>query len=889
MRRLFLIDGNSLLYRSYYAIRQLSNSEGFSTNAIYGFILALRKLIDSESPHYLGIVFDSKGPTKRHEVYADYKATRKPMPEDLIPQVPVLKEVLTALKIPLFVKPGYEGDDILGSLAHKAHGKNVHVVIVSHDKDLYQLVDKTTSVFNPMKNLYMDGEKVQETFGVLPQQIVDVLALGGDSSDNIPGVKGIGEKTAKNLINEFGSLDNLLSNLDKIRNPRLRDKIEQSMDNLELSRRLATIEKELEFPLDLENLALSEPDYPRLTSLLQKLEFSSLLSYYLENSPKAPKEYHIVWNLDDLKSLIAKIEETKAVALDTETDSPHPTQARLVGISFSLQPGQAYYLPLGHDYPGVPTQIPKKEALKQLGSVLSDPQIKKIGQNIKYDYIVLKGEGASLEGIDLDTMVLAYLIEPNRGRHNLTLLALTYLQENTIDYHEIVGKGKNQVTMNTVDITRVAPYACQDADFALHLSQKLWPQVEASQQADLYRKIERPLIELLAAMEIWGIKADAKVLKDLSEELGEGISRLRRQIFSQCGEEFNLNSPQQLAHILFEKLQLPATKKTRKTKGFSTSLDVLQELASDFPIARDTLEYRQLSKLKSTYADALPLLINPKTQRIHTSYNQTVAATGRLSSSEPNLQNIPIRGEWGPRFRQAFVAEPGHMFLAADYSQIELRVLAHMSEDPALIDTFRQNRDIHQETAEQVFGENESLFNEEPRRRAKIINFSIIYGTSAFSLAKELGTTNSEAQVFIDRYFEKYPKVWTFLEECVDNAREKGYSETLLGRRRQVPELRQQNKLAQQAGRRIALNTPIQGTAADLMKKAMIDIWRELKQQAFQSKMILQVHDELVFEVPDSECKRLEHLVQDKMENVLPLKVPLKVHLGWGVNWDDTK
>ncbi|NOR14780.1 MAG: DNA polymerase I, partial [Candidatus Aminicenantes bacterium] len=575
MKRLFLIDGNSLLYRSYYAIRQLSNSEGFATNAIYGFILALRKLIDSESPHYLGIVFDSKGPTKRHEIYADYKANRKPMPEDLVPQVPVLKDVLTALKIPFFVKPGYEGDDILGSLAQKAHGKNLHVVIVSHDKDLYQLVDKTTSVFNPMKNLYMDGEKVRETFGVQPQQIVDVLALGGDASDNIPGVKGIGEKTAKNLINEFGSLDNLLSNLDKIRNPRLRDKIEQSMDNLELSRRLATIEKELEFPLDLENLTLSEPDYPKLTSLLQKLEFSSLLSYYLENSPKSPKEYHIVWNLDDLKGLITKIKETKAVALDTETDSPHPTRARLVGMSFSLQPGQAYYLPLGHDYPGAPTQIPKKEALKQLDSVLSDSKIKKIGQNIKYDYIVLKGEGASLEGIELDTMVLAYLIEPNRGRHNLNLLALIYLHENTIDYHEIVGKGKNQVTMNAVDITRVAPYACQDADFALHLSQKLWPQVEASRQADLYRKIERPLIEVLAAMETWGIKVDAQVLKDLSEELGEGMSRLQRQIFTQSGEEFNLNSPQQLAHILFEKLRLPATKKTRKTKGFSTSLDVL--------------------------------------------------------------------------------------------------------------------------------------------------------------------------------------------------------------------------------------------------------------------------------------------------------------------------
>jgi DNA polymerase-1 len=884
-----LIDGNSLLYRSYYAIRQLSNSEGFATNAIYGFLLALRKLIDSESPHYLGIVFDSKGPTKRHEVYPDYKATRKPMPEDLVPQVPVLHEVLDALKIPIFTKPGYEGDDILGSLTEKARGQDVHVVIVSHDKDLYQLVDETTSVYNPVRNLYMDGDMVKEAFGVRPQQIVDTLALWGDASDNIPGVAGIGEKTAKNLISEFGSLDELLSHLDKIRNPRLREKIEQSLDNLDLSRRLATIERTLDFPFDLESFSLSEPDYDKLIPLLQKLEFSSLLSQYLENSPDTQEEYHVVWTKDGLKTLIEQIKKNQAVSLDTETDSPFPTQARLVGMSFSLKAGQASYLPLGHDYPGAPSQLPKEYALKELAPVLSDHRIKKIGQNIKYDTIVLKGEGLELQGIDLDTMVLSYLIEPNWGRHNLSLLALTYLQKKVISYSEIVGKGKNEVTMNAVEVEKVVPYACQDADLALQLSQKLWPLVETAQQADLYRQIEQPLIEVLADMETWGIKVDAHVLADLSVELGEGIARLQKQIFAHSGEEFNLNSPKQLAHILFEKLQLPATKKTRKTKGFSTSLDVLQELAENFPIARDMLEYRQLSKLKSTYADALPQLINPTTQRIHTSYNQTVAATGRLSSSDPNLQNIPVRGDWGPRFRQAFVAEPGSLFLAADYSQIELRVLAHMSQDPALVETFQQDRDIHQETALQVFGENGALFEDEPRRRAKIINFSIVYGTSAFSLAKELGTTAAEAQVFMDKYFEKYPKVRTFLEDCVAEAQKKGYSETLLGRRRQVPELRQQKKLAQQAGRRIALNTPIQGTAADLMKKAMIDIWNELKQRSLQSKMILQVHDELVFEVPDSECADMEKLVREKMESVLPLEVPLKVHLGWGVNWADAK
>ncbi len=887
-KRVFLLDGNSLVYRAYYAIRNLSNSKGFATNAIFGFFSMLRKLIQQEKPDYLGVAFDSKGPTFRHKIFKDYKATRKPMPEDLIAQIPVVKDLLCALNIPYYEMPGFEGDDLLASLACQAARHRFESVIVSHDKDLYQLVDKTTLVYNIASGIYLDQKKVEETFGVRPSQVVDVLALWGDSVDNIPGVPGVGEKTAKNLIKQFGSLEGLLENIDKVKNLRIKEQIEQHKDEVEVSHHLASVQRDIKIQLDVSELKMSEPDYDKLVPLLQELEFSSILSEYMEKATQ-DNEYEIILKEEQLQALIARIKKTKFVSLDTETNSPFPSRARLVGMSFSLKPGTAYYLPLWHDYQGVPSLIPKARALDQLKAVLLDPKTKKIGQNIKYDYIVLKREGIVLQGMDLDSMVLSYLIEPNWGKHNLNRLALVYLHRKTTLFSEVVGKGKDEVTMNAVDVKKVGSYACQDADLTLQLSSILWQKVREKKLDGLYRDLELPLIEVLADMEIWGVKINPEVLASLSEELGEGLDRLKRKIYEHCGQEFNINSPQQLGYILFEKLKLPSSKKTKKTRSRSTSLGVLQDLAKNYPIARDTLDYRQLAKLKSTYADALPQLINPETQRIHTSYNQTVAATGRLSSSDPNLQNIPVKGEWGPRFRQAFVPAPGHLFLLADYSQIELRVLAHLSEDPALIDTFLHDRDIHGETASRVFGGESVLFDEELRRRAKIINFSIIYGTSAFSLAKELGTSNTEAQKFIELYFDKYPKVHEFLNGCVQEAEDKGFSETLFGRIRQIPELKQKNKAAQQAGRRIALNTPIQGTAADLMKKAMIDIWEAIKKQKLKSKMILQVHDELVFEVPKAECERLEKIVRDRMENVFPLRVPVKVHLGWGVNWAEAK
>jgi DNA polymerase-1 len=888
-KKLFLIDGNSLLYRSYYAIRRLSTSQGFPTNAIYGFINTLHKLIEQEKPYYLGIVFDTGKPTIRHQMFKAYKAHRKPMPEDLIPQMPVLKKVIKAMNIPLFEFENYEADDVLGSLARQAENKKIPAVIVSTDKDLLQLVDCTTTVFNPAKELYLDEAKVKETFGVAPSQVIDVLSLWGDPSDNVPGVPGIGEKTSKQLIGQFGSLDNLLRRLSEVKNPRLRQKIEQNRDQLELSRQLVTIERGLDVPFDLDDFALSSPDTRELAALFQQLEFTSLLAEMLQKPGEEEKDYKAVLDERSLLDLVARIRQAGFVSLDTETDSVLPTRAHLVGMSFALRPGEAFYLPLGHDYAGAPAQIPKPRAYRLLKDVLEDERIRKIGQNIKYDYIVLKREGLELRGIDQDTMILSYLLEPNWGKHNLEKLALAYLQTRATPYEEVAGKGKNELPMNAVPLEKVVPYACQDADLALALSETLWPKVKEQKLDRLYRELEQPLIELLAEMEVWGVKVDREALEELSAELGSELRSLELKIFALSGGEFNINSPQQLADVLFHKIQLQPSRRTRITKRYSTSLDILQELAPLHPLAQYALEFRQMAKLKSTYADALPLLISPETGRIHTSYNQTVTSTGRLSSSEPNLQNIPMRGEIGQRFRQAFVPEAGHLLLAADYSQIELRVLAHLSQDPALIETFSADRDIHEETARRVFGEASPQLKDELRRKAKIINFSIIYGTSAFSLAKELGTTQHDAQDFIDRYFSQHPKVREFLEETVRKAEERGFTETLYGRVRQIPELKQRDRMTQQAGRRIALNAPIQGSAADLMKKAMIDIWRELRERRLRTKIILQVHDELVFEVPTKENQLVEGLVREKMENVHPLSIPLKAHLGWGKSWGEAK
>jgi len=888
-RTVYLIDGNSLLYRSFYAIQRLSTAAGFPTNAIYGFLMTLRKLLDEAKPEYLGVVFDVPGAKVRREVYKDYKAQRKPMPDDLQKQVPKLKEVIAAYRIPVLENQAHEADDVLGSLARKAEAAEFQTVIVSTDKDLLQLVGPETRVLNPAKEILLDAAKVKEFFGAGPDQVVDVLALWGDPSDNVPGVPGIGEKTAKSLIAEFGSLENVLRNPDKIKNPRVREAIRENREALEMSRRLVTIERDLDVEFDPARFAVGEPDLEALARLFRELEFGKLLADVAPEKAPVERRYAAITSEAGLKALLARIRKAKAVSLDTETDNIFPTRARLVGMSFALEPDEAFYLPLRHDYLGAPDQISVERAFRLLRPVLEDPKVLKTGQNIKYDAIVLRREGLPLAGIDLDTMVLSYLLEPNWGKHNLDRLGLAYLQETAIPYADVAGRGKAEVTMDRVPVEKAAPYACQDADFALRLARLLWPRVEAGRLDRLYREIEQPLIEILAEMELSGVKVDEEALRRLSEELALDLSRLEKKITELAGGSFNLNSPQQLAGILFDKLQLRPSKKTRETKRYSTAVEVLEELRGQHPIIEAVVEYRQLAKLKSTYADALASLIDPATGRIHTSYNQTVAATGRLSSSDPNLQNIPARGEMGRRFRRAFVPEKGHGFLCADYSQIELRVLAHLSEDPALIDIFRGGRDIHAETAARVFGEAGALFPEESRRRAKVINFSMIYGASAFSLAKELGTSNREAQDFIDRYYARFPGVKDYLDRIVEEAKSRGFAETMFGRKRQVPELRLSDKAAQQAGRRIALNTPIQGSAADIMKKAMIDVRREMGSRGLASRMILQVHDELVFEIPEKEREPMERLVREAMERVCAFRVPLRVSIGWGPNWADAK
>jgi DNA polymerase-1 len=808
------------------------------------------------------------------------------MPDDLAVQVPKLRELLAALRVATAEFPKYEADDAIATLAARAAEKGLRTVVVTTDKDLLQIVDAATSLWNPSKERSIEAADVGDFFGIDADRVVDVLSLWGDPSDNVPGVPGIGEKTAKALIREFGSLDALLARQEEIKNPRVREKIAQNRDILELSRRLVTVRRDLPLDLDLDRFAVQEPDEKETVRLFGELEFSSLLADFVKPARPAVKDFRTILDAKALRDLAGRIAAAGAVALDTETTSAAPMEARLVGLSFSIAPGEASYLPVGHDYLGAPAQVPKDQALAILRPVLEDPKVLKTGHNIKYDLIVLEREGVRLGGVDRDTMVLSYLLEPNWGRHGLDKVALHYLRETKVPYEEVAGKGKNELTMDNVAVEKAAPYACQDAALAGELGRVLWEGVRARGLDRLYEDIERPLLGLLARMEIVGVRVDPKVLKAMSKELEGELARLEKEIHGLAGCAFNINSPRQLGDVLFHKLGLQAGRRTKVTKGFSTSIDVLEELAAVHPLPRHVLEYRQMAKLKSTYADALPQLIHPGTGRIHTSYNQTVASTGRLSSSDPNLQNIPARGTWGTRFRRAFVPDKGHVLLAADYSQVELRVLAHLSGDPTLIETFLADRDIHEETARLVFGEGAG---EDARRRAKIINFSIIYGTSAFSLARELGTSTAEAQKFIDRYFAERPKVREYLDRVVEEARERGYSETIFGRQRQVPELRAPDRVLQQAGRRIALNNPIQGSAADIIKVAMLRAARELERRKLRTRMILQVHDELVFEVPEAEKTAVEPLVREAMEGAAELAVPLLVRLGFGPNWADAK
>lgn len=888
--RLYLVDGSSYIYRAYYAIRHLSNSKGEATNAVYGFTKMLQTLINKEQPDHLAVIFDAKGPTFRKELYPDYKANRSAMPEDLVPQIPLIKEVVRAFNLPLLEQQGFEADDIIATLAKEYAADGMEVTVVTGDKDLMQIVSDRVSLLDTMKDKRSRAAEVVERFGVPPHQVLEVLGLAGDTSDNIPGVPGIGEKTASGLIAEFGDIENLLANIDKVKGKKRQENLRTFADQARLSRKLADLVYDVPVSIDYADLALGEPDAEKLAELYGRLEFHQLLQE-LPSQDKAPEriasaaDYTTVTQLEQLDEMIARLRAAGRFAFDTETTSLQAVRAELVGLSFAIEAHSGWYLPVGHLYLGVPEQLPLDQVLDKLRPLLEDPAIEKVGQNIKYDALVLRNAGVELMGVCDDSMVLSYLVHPEAKSHGLDALASDHLGHRMIPYKELTGSGQKQIGFAEVEVEKAAVYAAEDADITWQVAEKLLGELSGDEVIRLYREVEMPLVEVLTRIEWQGVRVDADFLAGLSRELGEGLARLEGEIHSLAGGPFNINSPKQLGEVLFEKLGLPRGKKTKT--GWSTNVEVLTNLAEEHEIAAKILEYRSIGKLKSTYTDALPQLINPATGRIHTSFNQAVTATGRLSSSEPNLQNIPIRTPEGRRIREAFLPAEGNVLLAADYSQIELRVMAHIADVSALKESFSAGEDIHCRTASEIFNVFPEMVSDEMRRQAKTINFGVLYGMGAFSLAKDLGIGRKEAQAFIDSYFERYPAVLRFMEERKEEARQHQYVKTLLGRRCAIPEIGSKNGAIRGYAERNAINYPIQGSAADIIKVAMINIDRRLRDEGLKTRMVLQVHDELVFDVPAAELEAMRELVKLEMENAVELSVPLVVDIGVGANWSE--
>ena len=875
--KLFLIDGNSYCYRAFYAIRELVNSKGKPTNAVYGFILMLKKLLEKEKPAYLAVAFDLKGPTFRHKQFEDYKVHRKPMPDDLVSQMGLIKETVSAYSIPIFEKQGFEADDILATIAKEVSKHGIDVYIVTGDKDMLQIVDKNIKVYSTHKDgLVYDSETVQERFsGLGPGSITDFIALAGDATDNIPGVRGIGEKTAIELIKEFGSLDNIYKNLDKIKSEPRRKMLSEQEDSARMSKELATVDTDVPIEIDIENMRVKSPDSEKLLEIFKELEFKTFAMEIASSNSDVHKEacYKTICSHEDFEDLIKELKTKKEIVLDIETTSDQPMKAELVGISFCWKEGEAYYVALSNI----------SEALKDLKPILEDENIKKIGQNIKYDKLVLSNYGIEVRGITHDTMIASYLLNPSRMSHGLDDLAFEYLGHKMTPINELLGTGKKRITMDMVEIEKVSMYSCGDSDVTLRLKNIFEKELFKKELESLFNDIELPLIDVLSDMEKNGVKIDVDFLNETSLEMEKELSSLIKDIYRIAGEEFNINSPKQLSRILFEKLSLPVVKKTKT--GASTDVEVLEKLSSLHPLPKELLRYRELSKLKSTYVDALPELINKKTGRLHTSFNQAVTATGRLSSSNPNIQNIPIKTEEGRKIRKAFIGEKSNFIVSADYSQIELRILAHLSKDPELIAAFEKDRDVHSHTASLIFGVDEKEVTPEMRANAKTVNFGIIYGISAFGLGKGLGIDPGNAQQFIDSYFERYPAVRIYMEDKIEEARSAGYVTTLFNRRRYIPEIKTGGMREQQQAERIAINTPVQGSAADLIKIAMINIHRSMKEKKLKSLMTLQVHDELVFEVLKGELDEMKKLVKKEMEGAVKLLVPIKVSVRYGKNW----
>ena len=885
--KVFLLDGNSFCYRAFFAIRELSNSKGEPTNAVYGVITMLRKIIKQEAPRYLAVCFDLAGPTFRHEIRVDYKAHRKPMPDDLIEQIPHIKEIIRAYRVPIFEKQGYEADDVLGTLAKKIAERGYEVFIVTGDKDMLQLVSDRIKIYNTHKEgLVYDEKEVKKKFeGLGPDKVVEVMALMGDSSDNISGVPHIGPKTALSLIQEFGSIENLFKHISKVKSESQRKLLMENEELARQSRELALIDCDVPVEFQMEDMRLKEPDQEKLILLFQRFEFRSLLKELTPTGEqdREARDYHLIKNERELGELARKLQNSGEFAVDTETTSSDPHLASLVVLSFSFKEKEAYYVPVKsgkHHGEG----LPEEEVLGTLKRVLEDPEISKLGQNIKYDYIVFKNHGIHLSGIHFDTMVASYLIKPIRRNHNLDDISFEFLQVKKISIKDLIMDGKKEISMDLVPVEKVAEYACEDADCVFRLKQKLDPILREHKLSKLFYELEMPLVEVLAQVEMNGVNIDVDLLKELSKKTEKRLQNLAREIYGEAGEEFNINSPKQVAEILFTKLNLPRGKKTKT--GFSTDVEVLEKLAEEHKLARLLLECRESSKLKSTYFDALPELVNPRTSLIHTSFNQTVTATGRLSSSEPNLQNIPIRAEIGREIRKAFIPrKKSRKILSADYSQIELRFLAHFSEDPALLEAFRQDTDIHRFTALLLYGTGPDNVTWEMRNLAKTINFSIIYGKTAYGLSRDLGIPIEEADRFIKSYFARYPKVKEYLESQKEKAKRQGFLTTILGRRAYFPGLSSSNQALRQFAERAAINAPLQGSAADLVKMAMVSIQKELLKRRLDALMILQVHDELVFDLPEKDLPEAKDLIREKMEGALSLKVPLKVDLSVGDSW----
>ncbi len=881
---LILVDASSFLYRAFHALPPLTNSKGEPTGAIYGVINMLRKLLADYEPQRIAVVFDAKGKTFRDELFARYKAQRPPMPEALAVQIEPLKQVIRAMGLPLLEVEGVEADDVIATLATRAAAKGMKVMIVTADKDMAQLVSDRIFLLNTKDNALMGPKEVEEKFGVPPERIVDYLALVGDATDNIPGVPGIGPKTAVKLLRTYGSLDGILAHLDAIKG-KAGEGLRRHQAQLLLSRELATLRRDVPLGVEPEDLVRGEMDVEALRALFQRLEFRT----WLAQLPRGEGDpaYETVLTEEALMAWVGRLREAPLIALDTETTSLDVMEAELVGIALSTAPGEGAYIPLAHDYPGAPPQLPRERVLEALRPLLEDPRKLKLGHNLKYDMGVLARCGIELRGIAFDTMLESYVLDSTASRHDLDSLALRYLGHRTILFEEVAGKGAKQVPFSRVPLEQAAPYAAEDAEVTMRLHHRLWPRLEkeAALKA-LFEDLEMPLVPILSAMERAGVRVDTEQLQLQSRELAAKIEALREEIQLLAGEAFNPDSPKQLQAILFGKLGLPVLAKTPKGQP-STAEGVLAELALDYPLPRLILTYRSLSKLKSTYTDALVRQVHPATGRVHTSFHQAVAATGRLSSSNPNLQNIPIRTEEGRRIRRAFIAPEGCVLIAADYSQIELRILAHLSRDEGLLKAFREGRDIHRATAAEVFGIPPGSIDAEQRRRAKAINFGLIYGMSAFGLARQLGIPREEAEAYMERYFARYPQVAAFMESIRRRAHAQGYVETLFGRRIHLPELKAASAQRRAQAERAAINAPMQGTAADIIKRAMILCQRWIEREGVEARMILQVHDELVFEVAEGAAEKAAGGLKGCMEGAAALSVPLQVEVGIGRNWEE--